>query len=55
MENKKRKLTLASQEKKVVEKLKRKRWLEFINYVEKTEQDIIDESAIARFNAQKRV
>lgn len=55
MENKKRKLTLASKEKKVVEKLKRKRWLEFVNYVEKTEQDMIDESGIARFNAQKRV
>jgi len=54
MEEKKKKLRFASKEKMVVERLKRKRWLEFVSLMEREEQDLIDESAIAKFNAQKR-
>ena len=54
MEKKREELTDASKEKKTVERLKRKRWLEFVNYMEKREQEMIDESAIAKFNLQKR-
>lgn len=54
MEEKKKELRFASKEKMVVERLKKKRWLEFVSLMEREEQGLIDESAIAKFNAQKQ-
>ncbi len=53
VEDKRKKLIRASTEKKTVENLKKKRWMEFITSVEKMEQNLLDESAIVKFNAQK--
>jgi len=53
VENKRKKLIKASTEKKTVENLKEKRWMEFITSVEKMEQNLLDENAVIKFNAQK--
>lgn len=53
VEDKRKKLIRVSTEKKTVENLKKKRWMEFITSVEKMEQNLLDESAIVKFNAQK--
>lgn len=45
-----RQLIRASQERKLVEKMKERRWAEFIYLQGKLEQQVMDESAIVRFH-----
>ena len=53
VEDKREKLIRASTEKKTVENLKQKRWMEFIASAKKMEQNFLDESATIKFNAWK--
>jgi len=52
IKNKQTQIIEASKNKKVLEKLKEKRWLKFIDDVEKDEQRFIDEIALTKFNSR---
>jgi len=53
IKNKQKQIIEASKNKKVLEKLKEKRWLKFVDEVEKAKQHFIDEIAITKFNRSK--
>jgi len=50
----KRKILQASRERKLLEKVREKRWAEFVQLKEKTEQQLIDESATVRFHQRTK-
>jgi len=53
MEEKRKQVIEASRGKKIIEKLKERKWIEFSHYREKTEQNFIDEMALTKFKSKK--
>ncbi|MCD6317719.1 flagellar export protein FliJ [Candidatus Aerophobetes bacterium] len=53
LKNKRKQIIEASKERKIVEKLREKKWLKFTEAIEKAEQHFIDEIALAKFHSKK--
>lgn len=53
MEEKRKVVIEASKEKKIIKKLKERKWSEFVHQREKAEQDFIDEIALTNFRSKK--
>lgn len=53
MEKKRKKVTEASKEKKIMEKLKENKWAEFVHERERLEQNSIDEIALTNFRSRR--